>query len=46
MAQDYTLCVGTVGGGLSCSPDGDDLEPYQEPHPLGMQCSSPGSVPR
>ena len=22
MAQDYTLCVGTVGGGLSCSPDG------------------------
>jgi len=22
MAQDFTLCVGTVGGGLSCSPDG------------------------
>lgn len=22
MAHDYTLCVGTVGGGLSCSPDG------------------------
>ncbi len=22
MAQAYTLCVGTVGGGLSCSPDG------------------------
>src|SRR5215813_10573595 len=23
-----------------------DVEPYQEPHPLGVQCSSPGSVPR
>jgi hypothetical protein len=22
MAHDYTLCIGTVGGGLSCSPDG------------------------
>jgi photosystem II stability/assembly factor-like uncharacterized protein len=22
MSQDFTLCVGTVGGGLSCSPDG------------------------
>src|SRR5262245_13403360 len=21
MSQDFTLCVGTVGGGLSCSPD-------------------------
>src|SRR5262245_44141143 len=23
-----------------------DVEPYQEPHPLGVQCSSLGSVPR
>jgi photosystem II stability/assembly factor-like uncharacterized protein len=22
MTQNYTLCIGTVGGGLSCSPDG------------------------
>ena len=22
MSQDFTLCIGTVGGGLSCSPDG------------------------
>lgn len=24
MSQDFTLCVGTVGGGLSCSPDGGE----------------------
>jgi len=24
MARDYTLCIGTVGGGLSCSPDGGE----------------------
>src|SRR5215510_2162962 len=24
----------------------DDVEPHQEPHPLGVQCSSLGSVPR
>jgi photosystem II stability/assembly factor-like uncharacterized protein len=24
MAHDYTLCIGTVGGGLSCSPDGGE----------------------
>ena len=24
MAKDYTICIGSVGGGLSCSPDGGD----------------------
>lgn len=24
MAQNFTLCIGTVGGGLSCSPDGGE----------------------
>jgi len=24
MSQDFTLCVGTVGGGLSCSPNGGE----------------------
>ncbi len=24
MAKDYTICIGSVGGGLSCSPDGGE----------------------
>ena len=24
MSQNYTICIGSVGGGLSCSPDGGD----------------------
>ena len=24
MARDYTICIGSVGGGLSCSPDGGE----------------------
>ena len=24
MSKNYTICIGSVGGGLSCSPDGGD----------------------
>jgi photosystem II stability/assembly factor-like uncharacterized protein len=34
MAHDYTLCVGTVGGGLSCSPDeGETWNRIRQPIP-------------
>ncbi len=38
MAQDFTLCIGTVGGGLSCSPDGGETW-NRIRHPLPSECN-------
>ena len=38
MAEDYTICVGTVGRGLWRSPDGgDDWDRIRDPHPGDSQ---------
>src|SRR5918911_159237 len=43
MAQDFTLCVGTVGGGLSCSPDGGKTWKALS---LGVTLPCPIGIPR
>ena len=38
MGKDYTIHVGSVGGGLSCSPDGGETwNPHPGPTALGVQ---------